>query len=122
MLFCLEFCVSIVFSIYLMLSISSAFKKFFGVFICLKIRTLSVVYSLTMVNLGEEQTVAIDLSQFRRIGSTATLTVLSGDLKAKNTRESPGTILPEEKTLKIKKHSTYTMPAHSVSVIRIKSK
>ena len=75
-----------------------------------------------MVNPGEEQTVAIDLSQFRRIESTATLTVLSGDLKAKNTRESPDTILPEEKTLKMKKHSNYTMPAHSVSVIRIKSK
>ena len=76
-----------------------------------------------LVNMdGRERKANIDLNPFKRIRTEAALTVLAGDAKAKNEPGKPASVIPAESRIKVKKSFGYTMPAHSLSVIRIKTK
>ncbi len=76
-----------------------------------------------IVNTGStEASVMIDLSTFASLTSSATLTVLAGKPDDKNTFEAPRSVVPVSSAMNVRKQTTYRVPAHSMSVIRIKSK
>jgi alpha-L-arabinofuranosidase len=64
----------------------------------------------------------INLSAFRSLNPAATVTVLSGDPLAENSFEQPQNIIPEASTFTIGKSFAYNVPAHSLTVISIKTK
>ncbi len=64
----------------------------------------------------------IDLKPFKGVKANASLSVMKGDKDAKNTKESPNTILPEESTIKVSKKFSYSLAPYSLSVIRIKTR
>lgn len=92
-----------------------------------KVQTSCVLTSggdvvLKLVNFGDAaQSCAINLAPVGKHGSKATLTVLKGDPKAKNTREHQD-IEPVVTPYKIAGKMTYEAPAYSVSMIRISKK
>ncbi|MDQ3813881.1 MAG: alpha-N-arabinofuranosidase, partial [Armatimonadota bacterium] len=63
----------------------------------------------------------IDLSTAGAIERTATCTVISGDLLAENSFGKPPNVLPETSSIAVGKQFTYEVPAHSLSVIRVKT-
>lgn len=78
---------------------------------------------LKIVNTGANAVTAnADVSAFKGLASTASLAVLSGDPKAKNTKVDDKNVLPVTSTLKVKPKFTYSVPANSFSVIRISGK
>ena len=62
-----------------------------------------------------------DLSKLGKLPGSASLTVISGDPKAMNTEAHPNTILPETSRVNLEKQWKFTVPAYSLSVIRIKA-
>lgn len=77
---------------------------------------------LKLVNAGSLDTEAkIDLPKLGSVQSQAILSVLSGKPNGKDTQASPRNIIPINHAIPIKKKFTYTVPAYSCSVIRIKS-
>jgi alpha-L-arabinofuranosidase len=78
---------------------------------------------LKMVNTGTAPTrMQVDLSRFKGVNAKATLTIISGDEKAKNTLDNPATIVPTTTAFKASTRFHYDAPALSVTVIRIKTK
>jgi alpha-L-arabinofuranosidase len=77
---------------------------------------------LKLVNAGTlPKTVKIDLTGFRKIIPEAEQTVLSGEADAENTFENPGNVVPVSGTCRVSKRFDYSVPAISMTVIRIKS-
>lgn len=65
---------------------------------------------------------AIDLSRFKGISSSGDITILSGDMNAKNSFANPHAIEPDTKAFKISKSFQYNVPASSLTIIRVKTK
>ncbi|MEH6407158.1 MAG: alpha-L-arabinofuranosidase C-terminal domain-containing protein [Leeuwenhoekiella sp.] len=61
----------------------------------------------------------IDLSVFTKLEKTAECMVISGDLMAENTFESPNTITPKGSTVVIDKNFEYSCLPNSLTIIRI---
>jgi alpha-L-arabinofuranosidase len=62
-----------------------------------------------------------DLSKLGKLPGPASLTVISGDPKAMDTEVHPDAILPETSLVNLQKQWKFTVPAYSLSVIRIKA-
>ncbi|MBW4889986.1 carbohydrate binding domain-containing protein [Mucilaginibacter sp. HMF5004] len=78
---------------------------------------------LKIVNAGPGAAVAkANLSAFKGLGNDASLQVLSGTPDQKNSMAEPGKVLPVASVIKTGALAAYTVPAYSLSVIRIKSK
>ena len=78
---------------------------------------------LKIVNTGATAATArADISAFNQLGNKATLSVLTGDAKAKNTINEPDNIVPAITNIATSALKAYQVPAHSFSVIRIKAK
>jgi alpha-L-arabinofuranosidase len=78
---------------------------------------------LKLVNAGKESKIMkINLGRFRNIKTEAELTILSGNTDAENTFENSRNVVPAVKALKVSKAFDYTVPALSMTVIRIKTK
>jgi len=76
-----------------------------------------------LVNYGKnEQKLKVDLSQFKSIGSKATLSILTGTADAKNTFENPTRVAPVIFDFKVGKNFNYLSQSMSLTVIRVKSK
>ncbi|HKZ65832.1 MAG TPA: alpha-L-arabinofuranosidase C-terminal domain-containing protein [Chitinophagaceae bacterium] len=63
----------------------------------------------------------VNLSRFRSINPVASRTVLTGDLLAENSFEHPKNIVPKTFAFAAGKSVVYNAPAHSLTVIRIKT-
>jgi alpha-N-arabinofuranosidase len=63
----------------------------------------------------------IDLGAAGDIGSMAVCTVISGDPLAENAFAQPPSVLSKTSRIEIGKQFTYDVPAHSLSVIRVKT-
>ncbi len=78
---------------------------------------------LKLVNAGDkEKTMKVNLSRFGQLSSSAVKTVLSGDPEAENTFENTQKIVPAVTTISTKRNFSHTLPAMSLTVIRIKKK
>ena len=78
---------------------------------------------LKLVNAGPApQSLPIDLSGLKGLGSAATLTVLTGDKDAKNTLASPQTVLPKTTPYRAGKRFSYQAPPYSLTVIRVRGR
>lgn len=76
-----------------------------------------------IVNAGAVNTVAnLHLSRFGKTASTARLQVLSGEPDAKNTLLQPNQVVPQTSTIKVTQKMTCEAAAHSLTVIRIKTR
>ena len=62
---------------------------------------------------------AADLSKFEKLPKLAVLTVISGAPEAKNSADNPQTILPKSSVINLRKKWYFTVPAYSLSVVRI---
>ncbi|MCA0455091.1 MAG: alpha-N-arabinofuranosidase [Chloroflexi bacterium] len=65
--------------------------------------------------------VTIDLASVGAVAGEAACTVLTGEALAENNHWRPQTVLPQSATLAVGAVFTYEMPAHSLSVIRLKT-
>jgi alpha-L-arabinofuranosidase len=78
---------------------------------------------LKLVNAGmASREMKVNLKGFRQIVSKAQLTLLAGDPEAGNTLEKPEVIVPATSDFRANKSFSYTAPAMSLTVIRIKTK
>lgn len=78
---------------------------------------------LKLANAGKEPSkMNINLSGFKSIQPSATITVISGDAEAENTFESPKKVIPVDAEMKVSKAFDYNAPAMSLTVIRIKTR
>jgi alpha-L-arabinofuranosidase len=78
---------------------------------------------LKLVNAGPAPCqMDVDLSRFKRIMADATLTILAGEPTAKNTFDSPFTIIPKTSGFKAGNSFRYEAPAMSLTVIRVKTR
>lgn len=78
---------------------------------------------LKIVNAGAQAASAkADLSGFAALNDNASLKVLTGDPKDKNTITDADKIMPVASQVKTGNLTSYNVPAYSLSVIRIKSK
>ncbi|HLO58126.1 MAG TPA: alpha-L-arabinofuranosidase C-terminal domain-containing protein [Bacteroidales bacterium] len=76
---------------------------------------------LKLVNAGSERKVfKVNLKKLGEISSEADQTVLSGDADAENTFENPRHIVPVTSTIRPGKSFTYSAPAMSLTVMRLK--
>jgi len=64
---------------------------------------------------------SIDLSSIAQIDASATCTVLTGDLLAENTVWRPTKGLPEVSKIAVSQDFAYEIPAHSLSIIRLRT-
>jgi alpha-L-arabinofuranosidase len=77
---------------------------------------------LKLVNFGDQgRSLHVDLTGASKIASTATKTVLSGDLNAVNNPDTPKPLVPQSQTMSIGNSFELQTPAHSLTVIRIGS-
>ncbi|MDR1722566.1 MAG: hypothetical protein LBR84_01345 [Tannerella sp.] len=77
---------------------------------------------LKLVNISAESAkIDINLKSFKKINPVATLITLKGNKEAKNTREEPTNVVPQEQTLKVSENFNYELPPYSLSIIRIKT-
>lgn len=77
---------------------------------------------LKMVNAGPAAVTAkADLSIFGTIGADAQQAVLSGNPDEKNTLRDPRSLVPLKSDIKVKKKTSFTLPAWSLTVIRIRT-
>jgi len=84
-------------------------------------KTGDIIFKI--VNAGAQPTIArADLSGFTSLNSNATLKVLKGNPKDKNTVNDAGKIVPAISQISTAGLTSYSAPAYSLSVIRIKSK
>jgi len=78
---------------------------------------------LKLVNAGQEaKSVKVNLRAFGRMLPTATLTQLSGAANAENSFQKTGAMVPVTTAFKTAKQFDYTVPAVSLTVIRIKTR
>jgi alpha-N-arabinofuranosidase len=63
----------------------------------------------------------INLPAFRSLNPAATCTVLSGDPMAENSFEHPQNVIPKISAFTVSKSFVYSVPAHSLTVISIKT-
>jgi alpha-L-arabinofuranosidase len=78
---------------------------------------------LKLVNCSKtEQKLKIDLSQFKSLGSKATLSTLTGAADSKNSFENPNKVMPVSSDFKVGKNFIYSTQPISLTVIRIKNK
>ena len=76
---------------------------------------------IKVVNFGNEDApVQIDLASSKRNLAKAQLTVLKGDALDENTAEEPEKVVPADIPLTLNADGTYTAPAYSLSIIRLK--
>jgi alpha-L-arabinofuranosidase len=77
---------------------------------------------LKLVNLaGDAVAAQVSLpAEFSDLNSAATVTVLSGDPRAKNTFATPEAVIPRTSQLTVSHSFQYELPASSLTVIRIK--
>ncbi|MDN3582413.1 alpha-L-arabinofuranosidase C-terminal domain-containing protein [Mucilaginibacter flavus] len=61
-----------------------------------------------------------DLSKLGKLSKSAAITVITGDPKATNTIAHPTAIVPKTIPITLKKHWDFTVPAYSLTVVRIK--
>ncbi|MBN8456745.1 MAG: alpha-N-arabinofuranosidase [Verrucomicrobia bacterium] len=77
---------------------------------------------LKMVNASDAAVTAkLDLAGIDRLQPDATVTVMSGVPDARNAFESPAAIVPLRKSIAVSSNFEYEIPAHSFSLIRIKT-
>jgi alpha-L-arabinofuranosidase len=70
-----------------------------------------------------EEAIRIDLAGAKRIGKTATGEYIEGDPKAVNSVENPTGIAPKPVTINnAGPQFTHAFPAHSVTILRLKTK
>jgi alpha-N-arabinofuranosidase len=78
---------------------------------------------LKLVNLDDQpQSTRVELSAANHLSGTATKTVLAGDLTAINKLDSDKPLVPNVSTMTVSSSFEYPAPAHSLTVIRMKSK
>ena len=78
---------------------------------------------IKMVNAGKvPKNMKVNLSKFKNRDTHGKLTVLTGDPKAENTIDNPDNVVPNTKAYRVDENFTYSAPAMSLSVIRIKTK
>jgi alpha-L-arabinofuranosidase len=78
---------------------------------------------LKLVNVGtQSQNVQINLSSFKKINTAAVKTELSGTADAANSFENLNTVTPVTSAFTAAKKFSYTLPASSLTIIRIKTK
>ena len=76
---------------------------------------------LKLVNDGAAPVPAkVNMSAFGAVNGTANVTTLTGDPMAENSCDGAQNIMPQSTTLAVKKSFTYTAPAYSLVVVRIK--
>jgi len=66
-------------------------------------------------------TIKVDLSSLTAIHSVAICTVISGDPSAENTFGQPPAVSPRTSEIMVAQRFTFDVPAHSLSVIRVKT-
>jgi alpha-N-arabinofuranosidase len=77
---------------------------------------------IKLVNAGTEpKATKIDLNRFQKFLPTAELTILAGPASAENTFDNPKQIMPVVSAIQVAKTFNYTIPAMSLTVIRIKT-
>jgi alpha-L-arabinofuranosidase len=62
-----------------------------------------------------------DLSKIGQLPKSATLTVITGKPEVKNSPDNPQAILPQSSVIKLQKRWAFTVPAYSLTVVRIGS-
>jgi alpha-L-arabinofuranosidase len=62
-----------------------------------------------------------DLAKVGKLPNSATLTTISGDIQAENNVNTPDAILPKSSVISLQKNWSFTVPAYSLSVVRIKT-
>lgn len=78
---------------------------------------------LKFVNAGKEsKNTKVNLGDFKKFFPEAEQTRLTADADAENTFANPQQVIPVTSTLKVAKSFDYTVPAMSLTVIRIKTK
>lgn len=76
---------------------------------------------LKLVNTGEKKgNFSINLSSFKNLSPKAEKTILTGHAEAENTLDHPNNITPILSTIKTEEKFTYSSPARSLTIIRIK--
>lgn len=76
---------------------------------------------LKLVNTGEKKgNFNINLSSFKNLSPEAEKTILTGHAETENTLDHPNNIIPILSTIKLEEKFTYSSPARSLTVIRIK--
>lgn len=77
---------------------------------------------LKMVNAGKEsKQVKINLTGFKNVIPEAELIVLTGGADSENTLDNPKNVMPVNSKIKVSERFDYSLPAWSLSVIRIKT-
>ena len=69
-----------------------------------------------------EKAFKVNLSQFKGIGTKATVSILAGEADAKNSFETPDKVKPVTTDFKATKNFTYTVQPMSLTVIIVKAK
>ncbi|MBV5282976.1 MAG: carbohydrate binding domain-containing protein [Paludibacter sp.] len=69
-----------------------------------------------------EKAFKVNLSQFKGIGTKATVSILAGEADAKNSFETPDKVKPVTSDFKAVKNFTYTVQPMSLTVISVKAK
>jgi alpha-L-arabinofuranosidase len=78
---------------------------------------------LKLVNVGKQsRTMEINLSGFKYLVPDAEKTVLTGNADAENTFENPKSVIPVLSTFKVSSKFEYSVPAMSLTVLRVKNK
>jgi len=78
---------------------------------------------LQLVNAsGSAQPFQVDLSRFKRLRPVAARTIFTGPKDAKNTLESPQTVLSKAASYKAGKRFSYEAQPYSLTVIRLRGK
>ena len=76
-----------------------------------------------VVNAGETpKTVPFSIEGVKKVGSTGSVTILSGGKDDKNDLSAPDKVSPRQSTMKTGKKFSVSAPAYSLQVIRIKTK
>jgi alpha-L-arabinofuranosidase len=89
---------------------------------CVKDTTTGDVI-LKLVNVTDRTTQGqIDLRGVGRVSPVATRTVLTGDIRAENTLQHPAIVTPTSAEFKVGPSFATEIPAHSLTVIRIKTR
>jgi alpha-L-arabinofuranosidase len=77
---------------------------------------------IKLVNAATEpKATKIDLNSFQKFLPKAELTILAGPASAENTFDNPKQIMPVVSAIQVAKTFNYTIPAMSLTVIRIKT-
>ena len=69
-----------------------------------------------------EKAFKVNVSQFKGIGTKATVSILAGEADAKNSFETPDKVKPVTSDFKAARNFTYTVQPMSLTVISVKAK